>query len=287
MTPSPWRQVHVTFPDWATAEHDAVAHLGPLLATAEVEGLVESWFFIRKSPSWRLRYQPASASPDADAATERLVTLGSAHDLDITAGIVYEPETHAFGGHKAMAGAHRLFHRDSHHLLSHLALPPNGTSSHRRELSILLCTALLRAAGLDWYEQGDVWARVADHRDRPDHIPPDGLPALQNSLQRLMSANVTHLTSNGGSLAFAADWTRAYTGAGQELAALAATGQLHRGLRAVLAHHIIFAWNRHGLPHTTQGALAHVAKSVVFGTDPAASSEPPQGGEPCTTPARR
>jgi hypothetical protein len=35
-------------------------------------------------------------------------------------------------------------------------------------------------------------------------------------------------------------------------------------LRAVLAHHVIFAWNRIGLSHTTQSLLANVAKAVVL-----------------------
>lgn len=288
MNPSPWHQVHITFPDWAQAEPAAVTHLGPLLKTAETEGLVESWFFVRKSPSWRLRYRTAATTPDADRTlTDRLTALDGEHGLSVTADIVYEAETHAFGGHDAMDAAHRFFHRDSRHLLAYLSAPANATSRHRRELSVLLCTALLRAAGLDWYEQGDVWARVADHRDPPDHIPPDRLPALRNSLRLLMSTDITAQTADGGPLASAANWANAYTCAGQDLVGLSAAGRLHRGLRAVLAHHIIFAWNRHGLPHTTQSALAHTAKTVVFGTDPATTRQPAQGGEPCTTPTSR
>jgi thiopeptide-type bacteriocin biosynthesis protein len=85
-----------------------------------------------------------------------------------------------------------------------------------------------------------------------------------------MTADTTGLMSGGASLAFADDWAAVFVAAGRELADLAATGQLRRGLRAVLAHHIIFAWNRHGLPYATQTALASTAKLAVFGPDPAA-----------------
>ncbi|WEH31958.1 thiopeptide-type bacteriocin biosynthesis protein [Streptomyces sp. AM 4-1-1] len=285
MESHPWRQVHVTFPDWAEAERTALARLVPVLVAAEDEKVISSWFFIRKSPSWRLRYLPGGNPSEADAyITGHLVDLAGEHHVDIIAGIVYEPETRAFGGSEGMASAHRLFHLDSRNLLAHLArtnaASPGG--GYRRELPVLLCTALLRGAGLDWYEQGDVWAQVADHRDRPDHVPPSRLPQLENNLRRLMSADIAGLTADGASLAFAADWLRAYTSAGRELADLTATGLLHRGLRAILAHHIIFAWNRHGLPHPTQAALAHTARTVVFGPDPTTRHQSTRGGEPCS-----
>jgi thiopeptide-type bacteriocin biosynthesis protein len=55
-----------------------------------------------------------------------------------------------------MAAAHRLFHADSRHILAYLAQAGGG---HRRELGVILATALMRAAGQDWYEQGDIWRR--------------------------------------------------------------------------------------------------------------------------------
>jgi thiopeptide-type bacteriocin biosynthesis protein len=73
---------------------------------------------------------------------------------------------------------------------------------------------------------------------------------------------------DGAALAWTGEWAAAYATAGRELASLAATGHLHRGLRDVLAHHVIFAWNRLGLPYTTQAILAATAKTVVFGPDP-------------------
>ena len=50
------------------------------------------------------------------------------------------------------------------------------------------------------------------------------------------------------------------TNAGHALA----TGTLDRGLRDVLAHHVIFHWNRLGLPASTQATLARSAQAAVM-----------------------
>jgi hypothetical protein len=68
-----------------------------------------------------------------------------------------------------MDTAHALFHHDSRHLLSFLR---NGAAD-RREHSLVLCTALMRTAGLDLNEQADVWARVAEQRSGLANPPPD------------------------------------------------------------------------------------------------------------------
>ncbi|MFI6705463.1 thiopeptide-type bacteriocin biosynthesis protein [Nonomuraea sp. NPDC050478] len=270
MDSRPWRQVNVTFTDWAKAERTAVAHLAPLLVKAEDERLITTWFFVRKIPCWRVRYIPSGERAQADVRGH-LDGLVRQRRIAAATEVIYEPEPHAFGGTEAMTSAHDLFHLDSRHLLAYLARSPDA--EHRRELSVLLCTALLRSAGLDWYEQGDVWARVADHRDLPELIQPDQQHALKAGLRRLMSVDAGPLLRDGSPLDFAAEWSGAFAATGQQLASLAADGLLHRGLRAVLAHHIIFAWNRLGMPYVTQAILAHTARQVVFGHDPAYTPE--------------
>ncbi|MFC5835345.1 thiopeptide-type bacteriocin biosynthesis protein [Nonomuraea insulae] len=265
MDPRPWWQVNIAFPDWATAEHTAVTHLAPIMAQAEDEQIVISWFFTRKTPCWRVRYVPSSGRAHGYLRHHLDDLIRQGH-VGTATEVLYEPETHAFGGGEAMRCAHALFHLDSRYLLAHLASSPGV--EHRRELSILLCTALLRSAGLDWYEQGDVWGRVADHRDLPHPIPPERRHTLEASVRQLMSVDAGPLLRDGAPLGFAANWSAAFDATGYKLAALATKGLLHRGLRAVLAHHIVFAWNRLGLPYTAQAVLAHTAKQIVFGCDP-------------------
>ncbi|MGH3940030.1 MAG: thiopeptide-type bacteriocin biosynthesis protein [Pseudonocardiaceae bacterium] len=268
---SSWRQVVIHFDVWDAAEHTAVAYLCPLLIDAETSGLVASWFFIRKAPCWRLRFLPTDDLTSQDATTFIHRGLDSLHETGRIARWVetsYEPEAYAFGGSAAMDTAHRLFHQDSRHILAYLgsdrAMVSADTSDQRRELSILLCSVLMRGAGQDWYEQGDIWARVAEHRCLPPDVLSDRLHAMESGLRRLMTVDTFSLAQDSGPLALLTDWAAVFDKAGRELGELARGGTLRRGLRAVLAHHVIFAWNRIGLSRTTQSLLANVAKAVVL-----------------------
>ncbi len=263
MNTSTWRQVYVAFPDWKSAEATALARLAPLLRDAEDEGALTRWFIVRKHPCWRVRYQ--AVADGHDRLLRGLQNLADKGHIEGWTKIVYEPETHAFGGDEPMASAHRLFHRDSRGVADFLQ---SEASRHRRETSLMLCSLLMRSAGLDWYEQGDVWARIAAHRALPPSAEQNSHDQLHTAVRRLITVDPHYAMQPAGPLAHAAGWAGAYTAAGRELADLTATGRLHRGLRDVLAHHVIFAWNRIGLPYATQAKLTAAAKTVIFGADP-------------------
>ncbi|WP_075662586.1 thiopeptide-type bacteriocin biosynthesis protein [Streptomyces acidiscabies] len=270
MNSSTWCQANVAFPDWEGAETIALSRLGPLLRTAEDEGALTAWFIIRKHPCWRVRYLPVAGGKDR---------IGQGLDLLIAEGsvtawteIIYEPEIHAFGGAEAMACAHRLFHCDSRSLIDFL---PSDAGRHRRETSLMLCSLMMRSAGLDWYEQGDVWARVGAHRALLARTEQGNSDRLLSTVHRLISVNGEDMMRAGGPLAHAAEWAGSYADAGRELAHLTDSGQLHRGLRDVLAHHVLFAWNRIGLPYATQAPLAAAAKTVIFGPNPTTERSTP------------
>ncbi|MGH3868277.1 MAG: thiopeptide-type bacteriocin biosynthesis protein [Pseudonocardiaceae bacterium] len=267
-----WRQVFIQFDDYSTAEHIGVAHLGPDMTSAEAAGLIASWFFIRKAPCWRLRFRPSHDRTEQDATTfihQQLTTHQEAGRIASWVETIYEPEMHAFGGPVAMNLAHHLFHSDSRHILAYLtsfrATTSGGCSDQRRELSILLCSTLMRGAGQDWYEQGDIWARVAEHRSLPPDTPPDRLRTMEPDLRRLMTVDASLLMRENGPLTVLSTWSANFEEAGRALADLARNGTLRRGVRAVLAHHVIFHWNRIGLPYTTQSILATGATAVVLG----------------------
>jgi protein-L-isoaspartate(D-aspartate) O-methyltransferase len=69
-------------------------------------------------------------------------------------------------------------------------------------------------------------------------------------------------------LAATPNWPAAFHHAGQRLADLAHRGELTRGLRAVLTHHLLFAWNRAGIPGRQQALLAATAACVAFDHQP-------------------
>ena len=260
MTTPDWRQVTIAFLDPQTAEQQAQTHLAPILAEAEARQLIVTWFYVRKG-AWRLRYLPATIDADHFMTSELDRLIRDRRICDAIPG-VYEPETQAFGGPEAMHTAHQLWHHDSRHLLTHSS---TRASARLRETSVMLVAAMMREAGLDWYEQGDVWARIADHRDPPET---NSVTALVDAVKRLLTVDLASLTRPEGSLAGYQTLIEAYVSAGDTLRQLNQAGQLYRGLRAILAHHVIFVWNRRGIPGLQQATLAAAARTVVFGPDP-------------------
>ncbi|MEV0313501.1 methyltransferase, FxLD system [Nonomuraea fuscirosea] len=274
---SPWRQVNMTGDDWRTAELIATSHLGPLLGEAEQHRVVAAWWFTRKGPEWRIRCLPAPGRDDAAAALlqDAMDDLKVHGDIEQWVWGIYEPEIDAFGGAEAMTVAHDLFHADSRNMLHYLHQLDDQMlgRDHRRELGLVLASTLMRGACLDWYEQGDVWAKVAAHR--PAALPvsfPDQITKAE------LSAVRTLITARGNSaaspLTAAPNWAEAFHEAGARLAALARRGRLTRGLRAVLAHHVMFAWNRAGLSSRHQAFFSGVAAQVVFHHTPGLEEGP-------------
>lgn len=261
-----WHQTHIEFTDWRTAETTVIERLTPRLHHAEQSGLVESWWFIRKAPCWRLRLRLSDTTTPGDDPLKRILDGFSAPEAAIRwRRTLYEPETLAFGGLEAMRIAHDLFHTDSRAILDYLNA--HATVIGRRELSTMLCGALFQGASQDEFEQGDIWHRIARMRPLPEDVPPERMPELGAALRRLLTAH--HPTrSPDNPLAFAAPWMSAFASAGRALSQAAHAGTLQRGLRAVLAHHVIFHWNRIGLPARTQSILAHAARTASMDTEP-------------------
>ncbi|WP_267133308.1 lantibiotic dehydratase C-terminal domain-containing protein [Streptomyces calidiresistens] len=66
----------------------------------------------------------------------------------------------------------------------------------------------------------------------------------------ITDGRLTHLT----------DWITAFHWLGRQPADLNHRGHLVRGLRGVLAHHVIFHWNRPGLPARSSTPCQHSRK---------------------------
>jgi len=216
------------------------------------------WWFLRKHPEWRVRIY------DADPAAVHAL-LDKMQADEIIAGWqpgIYEAEAHAFGGPLGMGIAHDLFCADSHVVLDYARMdsPPVG----RRELSVLLISATLAAARLDWFERGDVLARVAGMRPAPPGDSQARLAELAGQLRPLLAIPAEKVAYPGSPVAFASDWLAAFTDAGRRYADAAADRALTRGLRAVLPHAVIFHWNRLGLSATAQGILATAARDACL-----------------------
>lgn len=207
----------------------------------------QRFHFLRKDGGLRLRTEHCSAT-----LLDGLVTNGRISDWT---GGVYEPETEAFGGWEGMDVAHELFCADSRSALIATGRPGG------RERGILLISTLIRAAGLDPFESGDVWARLAVLR--PPVTPPTGLARERaiSAMRRLMNTDAAQRPDAEHAWV---ERVAAFTDAGHQLRNLAARGYLTRGLRAVLAHHAIFAFNRAGVPTHEQAAAAWLGRCVAF-----------------------
>ncbi|WP_412540070.1 methyltransferase, FxLD system [Longispora sp. K20-0274] len=251
--PTAWRQVFVTFTDRGDLDEYIRDHLGPALLDAEDTGAVLAFWFIRKGEVLRVRLLPGHDRDQTEAVIERLADHVLAREY---AHVIYEPETHAFGGTEGMSVAHALFHTDSRHLLTHLA---NG-GGHQRELAVRLAVRFMRAAGLDFYEMGDVWQTLAAHRAFPAGATPG--PGLIAGVQHLITASGETPESP---LHRQPDWPKVFEQTGQMLAHLNSGGHLTtRGLRAVLAHHLLFLFNRYGVSGCDQALLASAAARFAF-----------------------
>jgi len=265
-----WSQVRIQFTDLNRAEHTAATRLGPWLQQAQDTGVIAAWWFIRKAPCWRLRARPGTTITVTDLHAALSAVLNSLTDaglIDRWWETFYEPEACAFGGPYGMEIAHALFHADSCGVMDYLRRHDPTSTLGRRELSVLLCSALIRAAGQEWHEGGDVWHRVTQLRPLPPDAPTDRLPGMAGGIRRLITVSTDPhgaLFGPDGPLAFAAPWVAAFDQAGHGLGNAARAGTLRRGLRDILAHHVIFHWNRLGLAARTQAILARAARDTVM-----------------------
>ncbi|MCD0446278.1 thiopeptide-type bacteriocin biosynthesis protein [Glycomyces sp. A-F 0318] len=267
--PTSWLQTSIQLAEPDRAEHVLTEVLWPQMWSAMEDGVLDGWFFIRKSPEWRLRYLPGRNVSPLRARTllsDILTSRQAKPHIAEFAHQIYEPETVAFGGPAGMDVAHRFFHSDANFVaeyLTHARRHPGADK--RREVSLLLCTALARTAGLEWYEQGDLWARLAAIRGADPTLsarPDMAADQARHLLAADIDASIARLDT--GSATAAADALGQYRTAGRQLRQLTDDGRLERGLRDVLAHHVLFCWNRFGLRVTSQRDLARAARDAVF-----------------------
>ncbi|MCX2968612.1 MULTISPECIES: thiopeptide-type bacteriocin biosynthesis protein [Streptomyces] len=268
-----WYQTRIRFTDWDSAERIAAARLGPQLQQAQEAGTIAQWWFLRKHPCWRLRCRPgpkATTTEMTAAVSAVLDTMAADGAVERWWESLYEPEELTFGGPAGMDIAHALFHADSRgtvDCLRHTFGLPNQAAVGRRELSVLLCSTLFRGARQDDNEQADIWHRVVRERPLAAEPSPDQLNGMIPGLRRLISLDTSPtgtLFAVHGPLAFAAEWSEAFAHTGRRLADAARDGTLERGLRGVLASHVIFHWNRLGLPAATQAVLARAARTALL-----------------------
>ncbi|GAA2558030.1 hypothetical protein GCM10010423_69740 [Streptomyces levis] len=260
-----WFQANIRFVDYPTAPEAFRAYLLPQLR----QEAVGCWWFIRKHPHWRLRIQPAPDTSMADLVTETARSLDSAvswHVVSQWRPTRYEPETIAFGGPAGMTITHRLFHADSLGVIAYdqLAGAEPNSLLEAKATSLLVLTSLLRAAGLEWGEQGDVWGQVEAKRVLPSDVPTEKISALADTMRQLLTLDTAPLLTDGP-LSPLRDWVTGMERGGQALKNAAQNNNLLLGLRAVLARHVLFHWNRMGFTVQQQAIWSRAAREAILG----------------------
>ncbi|MEU3185143.1 thiopeptide-type bacteriocin biosynthesis protein [Streptomyces sp. NPDC006923] len=271
LDPSGWFQVYIDFADYPTAEQTVLAYLVPALGEATEAGMVGGWWFVRKHPCWRFRISPGPAGAIEDVKKH----IADALDSMVSWGVarrwwpsLYEPESFAFGGSAGTAIAHKLFHADSVGVLDYLRRTTTRTDPgllDPKATSLLLISLFLRAAGQEWSEQGDIWAKVEAKRALPDDVPAERVSTMTGTLRKLLTADSGPLLTADGPLAPLADWAAAVEHAGQALADADREGCLSLGTRSILARHILFHWNRMGFSTSQQAIWTRAARETILG----------------------
>lgn len=178
-----WWQAYLRFTDWENADATFATHVLPLLRDTEATNAIDGWWYTRKHPCWRLRLRvrpTIGAKLTVGDGLDRLVADGQ---LQRWWPGIYEPETTAFGGAAGMTAAHALFITDSREAQRLRQLRDLAVGA--RELSVLLCTLMMRAAKLEWYEQGDVWHHVIteEHRSAINDVPTASLDSRAREIR--------------------------------------------------------------------------------------------------------
>lgn len=262
---SQWLQADLAFdPHHREAAEGIAAAMDVLCA----RGHATRWWFLNKDPGWRLRVR--MAGPEGCVRTQetldQLVARGTVGSWSTG---VYEPETGAFGGPVGMDIAHELFSADSGAITR---LPPEAALPlGRKQLSLMLCTQLMHAAALEPLEHGDAWDLVCALRPLPRDVDRTRVEAMLGPVRTLLESDTGPegaMFGADGALRGHTEWAGAFSRAGHQLAHARRSGDLRRGVRRVIAHLVIFHWNRLAVPGEVQAALARAARAVVLDTPP-------------------
>lgn len=263
--PSGWNQVNIRFADYPSADRAFRAYLMPALRSEPI-GI---WWFVRKYPHWRLRFCPAPNASAKDALHHVTEALDSSVSWSVTTewtSTPYEPEGIAFGGPVGMPLAHELFHADSVGALGYLGVAAGGSTRtlDAKATSLVAMTLLMRAAGLEFGEQGDVWGRVEERRPLTEDVPPERVSSMVEPMRRLLLTDA-HPLLNAGDLGCVQPWIEGLEHGGKALADAADSGNIGLGKRGILARHVLFHWNRMGFTLRQQAIWSRAARETALG----------------------
>ncbi|HEY4002699.1 MAG TPA: thiopeptide-type bacteriocin biosynthesis protein [Candidatus Xenobia bacterium] len=202
------------------------------------------WFFMRKAPALRLRFEGRGLDDKVRGFLDDMVAAGTVVAWQPAA---YEPETHLFGGREGMEVAHRHFTVDAA-TAARLELASEDFAAW----SAAMLHDLFRRATGDLWEVWEVWKNL----ERLRNPAPDVDAEAVETARRIV-------VGEGPQGALADAYRTANQGAADGLRELADAGRLNAGVRALLPFYTVFHWNRFRL-HVPQQTRMMAAMQAVL-----------------------
>lgn len=225
------------------------------------KGLIENFFFMRKPPGLRLRFEASNNTPDlADCVDERLLAwCDRGFAVDGPHG-VYEPEDQLFGGPNSMPHVEALFTLDS---LLWLGFFCQDTRDRDIDcdpwnVSFAFLRALFDGLGIVGWEDRGVWSVITRDlgRNLPEELRDQTEYADLADEIRSRWQNATRVREG----ARPADWAEGFDAVEKAARrwhhAYFNAPAARMGPRQAAAYMTIFHWNRGGLPALQQALIA-------------------------------
>jgi hypothetical protein len=123
-------------------------------------------------------------------------------------------------------------------------------------LSLALIMHTLHGAGLDLFEQWDVFDRIC--AKRPQGARTKAIEHFQELAQKVVGSKPERIVSlyQGEDAHILQGYFKMLDSFGQELCRASCEGRLECGVREFLAPVVLFHWNRIGMPYVFQSGLA-------------------------------
>jgi thiopeptide-type bacteriocin biosynthesis protein len=230
--------------------------IAPLLKKLGAQYPILGWWWINKMDvcgnALRLRVHVSDAQTEAGPALEK-------HFKDVgwnVAQLRYEPELCLFGGPAGIRLAHAYFCFESEFLADWMRQSDESDHVLPEGLSLAIVLRTLRAAGLDLFEQWDVFDRLCHKRPQTaGSTTPSSIQAVASKVVHAGPGPVFELYA-GEKADLLKKYGETLDSFGQELARAVYAGQLECGLREFLTPLILFHWNRTGFLPRLQAALS-------------------------------
>jgi protein-L-isoaspartate(D-aspartate) O-methyltransferase len=261
-----WVYLRIELKRMAVARRILQKVLYPTLLKLSRRGVIQRfWYLLKHDPQCHLRLRifgpTEQLRQEALTAVMQALRPGSPRSaVTVCRELVYEPETSLFGGEWALEQVHELFYYDSRFAMGWMGVEPEESANlSAHQVSVIALQHLLRAAGLDGFEQWDVWQKVVKVRPGNQAELEEAWQAYQRDMRLLVGID-PHVVAKAMAAtghALLAEYADGLTFVGGKLWQGLKEGRLQRGLRQVLATAIVFHWNRMLFTAGEQTMLAH------------------------------